>query len=112
MVSRHIPDLAISMCGGLATDKPITPSQFLSGYITHSDFISRLREDKDLLNNPNLVVRINEKYTSWSAAAPLVLSLILYKELLDSELACDLTKDGLAVNLSLDQKPGTTNEKC
>jgi len=111
LVSRHIPDLAISLCGGLGTAKAITPSQFLSGYVTHSDFVSRLREDKDLLNNPNLVVRINEKYTSWSVAAPFVLSLLLYKEPLAPDLASELTKDGLEVNLCLEEKPEACRKK-
>ncbi len=39
----------------------------------------RVRLDKNFLKNPSLVVRMNEKYTCFSTAAPLLVSLLMSK---------------------------------
>lgn len=39
----------------------------------------RVREDKQFLNNPRLVFRVNEKYTSWNEAAPILMAVIMFK---------------------------------
>jgi len=39
----------------------------------------RVRQDKNFLNNPSLVVRVNEKYTSFSMAAPILMSVLMFK---------------------------------
>ena len=42
-------------------------------------YILRLRENRDLLADERLVVRLNDKYVSWTAAAPVILSVALFK---------------------------------
>ena len=39
----------------------------------------RVRQDKNFLNNPSLVVRVNEKYTSFNMAAPILMSVLMFK---------------------------------
>jgi hypothetical protein len=39
----------------------------------------RVRLDKNFLYSPSLVVRMKEKYTSFSTAAPLLVSLLMSK---------------------------------
>jgi phosphatidate phosphatase LPIN len=101
-LANHFPDFAISLCGGLGAGGEISPELFREKTVSFQDFVARLREDRSFLSNPDLTVRINEKYTTWSDAAPLILSVILYKEQLPSDLSTELLKDGLKVNLSLD----------
>ena len=38
-----------------------------------------MRQDKNFLNNPSLVVRVNEKYTSFNMAAPILMSVLMFK---------------------------------
>ncbi|XP_023336375.1 phosphatidate phosphatase LPIN2 isoform X1 [Eurytemora carolleeae] len=104
ILSRHFPDFSISLCGGLGSKGEISPEVFREKIVTLEDFTARLREDRNFLNHPDLTVRINEKYTTWNNAAPLLLSLILYKEPLPSDLVAEMLKEGLKVNLSLDAK--------
>jgi hypothetical protein len=39
----------------------------------------RVRLDKNFLKNPSLVVRMNDKYSSFSMAAPVLVSLLMSK---------------------------------
>ncbi len=39
----------------------------------------RVRLDKNFLNSPSLVVRMKEKYSSFSTAAPVLVSLLMSK---------------------------------
>jgi hypothetical protein len=39
----------------------------------------RVRQDKNFLNNPSLVVRVNERYTSFAMAAPILMSVLMFK---------------------------------
>jgi hypothetical protein len=47
--------------------------------ITTRMLLFRVRLDKNFLKNPSLVVRMKEKYSSFSAAAPLLVSLLMSK---------------------------------
>ena len=106
LVSQHLPDLAVSLCGGLE-DKSITPSQFNSGLLTYTQFLERLKESSPVLADPNLVVRLEEKYVSWTTASPILLSLMFFKKPLPKETIEDILKDGLPVNLNLSAEEAT-----
>ena len=106
LVSQHLPDLAVSLCGGLE-DKSITPSQFNSGLLTYTQFLERLKESSPLLADPNLVVRLEEKYVSWTTASPILLSLMFFKKPLPKETIEVILKDGLPVNLNLSAEEAT-----
>merc|ERR1711974_479942 len=106
LVSQHLPDLAVSLCGSLE-DKSITPSQFNSGLLTYTQFLERLKESSPVLADPNLVVRLEEKYVSWTTASPILLSLVFFKKPLPKESIEDILKDGLPVNLNLSAEEAT-----
>merc|ERR1711974_592859 len=106
LVSQHLPDLAVSLCGGLE-DKSITPSQFNSGLLTYTQFLERLKESSPVLADPNLVVRLEEKYVSWTTASPILLSLMFFKKPLPKESIEYILKDGLPVNLNLSAEEAT-----
>merc|ERR1719474_812241 len=99
-VSKHVPDLAASLCGGLDT-KNITPEKFEEKILTYQGLIDLLNKDTNLSSNPNLVIRANEKYMSWNTAAPILFSLLLYNQPLPETLLKTLTKEALDANLDI-----------
>jgi len=59
-----------------------------------------------------VVIRMNDKYTTWNNAAPILFSILLYKEPLPFELTSELTKDALSVNLSLEDEKDNTDARA
>ena len=100
LASRYIPDLAVSLCGGLQ-DRSITPDQFASGLLSHEQFLQKIKETSPLLEDPDFVVRLHEKYVSWSTASPILFSLMFFKKPLPTEAVEEMLKLGLPVNLNL-----------
>jgi len=102
LISRHLPDLAASLCGGLS-DSTITPGQFEEHLLTYDQFLEKVSNSAahGVLSDPNLVIRVHEKYLSWDKAAPILLSLLLYKQPLPSDIVGKIIKDGLDVNINI-----------
>eukprot|EP00092_Neocalanus_flemingeri_P029079 GFUD01031566.1.p1 GENE.GFUD01031566.1~~GFUD01031566.1.p1 ORF type:complete len:914 (+),score=294.80 GFUD01031566.1:301-3042(+) len=100
VLSNHLPDLAASMCGGLA-EGDITLEKFEEHILTFSDFVEQMRTEKSILTDPNLVIRVHEKYLTWTAAAPLLLSVMLFKQPLPGDVVEEITKDCLNVNINM-----------
>ena len=103
LISRHLPDLAASLCGGL-TDASITPDQFEAHILSYQEFLDRTSSSAGsggVLTDPNLVIRVHEKYLSWEKAAPILLSILLYKQPLPSDVVEKIIKDGLDVNINI-----------
>jgi len=102
LISRHLPDLAASRCGGL-TDASITPHQFETNLVTYAQFLDCLSTSgaNSFMNDPNLVIRVHEKYLSWDKASPILLSVLLFKQPLPADLVTECIKDGLDVNINI-----------
>ena len=103
LISRHLPDLAASTCGGLS-DSSITPDQFEAHLLSYQEFLERTSSSAGnggILTDPNLVIRVHEKYLSWEKAAPVLLSILLYKQPLPSDVVDNIIKDGLDVNINI-----------
>ena len=102
LISCHYPDLAASLCGGLS-DSSITVNTFEKNLLTYEEFTENLRQGKEegIMSNPNLVIRVHEKYLSWQKAAPILISILLYKQPLPSDIVAKLLKDGLDVNINI-----------
>ena len=64
-------------------------------------FLERLKSGPSLLEDPRLVIRLHEKYLSWSKAAPILLSIMLFRQPLPPDVVEDIVKDGIDVNLNL-----------
>jgi hypothetical protein len=66
----------------------------LVGFI--NDITCRVRQDKNFLNNSSLVVRVNEKYTSFSMAAPILMSVLMFKVRIIGTLIPSFVFNGVA----------------
>ncbi|KAM4592968.1 phosphatidate phosphatase LPIN1 isoform 2-T2 [Odontesthes bonariensis] len=71
-----LPHVAISLCGGLTDNKEITREEFLERAISYQEF----SENPTIIDDPNLVVKIGNKYYNWSTAAPVMLAMQVYKK--------------------------------
>uniref|UniRef100_A0A8C3HJW9 Lipin 1 n=1 Tax=Chrysemys picta bellii TaxID=8478 RepID=A0A8C3HJW9_CHRPI len=78
---RDLPSIAISLCGGLSDNKEITKDQFLEQAVTYQQFV----DNPAIIDDPNLVVKIGNKYYNWTTAAPLLLAMQAFQKPLPKE---------------------------
>ncbi|CAB1334991.1 unnamed protein product [Coregonus sp. 'balchen'] len=71
-----MPNIAISLCGGLTDNREITNEQFQERAISYQQFT----ENPSIIDDPNLVVKIGTKYYNWTTAAPLMLAMQVYQK--------------------------------
>ncbi|XP_047225441.1 phosphatidate phosphatase LPIN2 isoform X2 [Girardinichthys multiradiatus] len=71
-----LPDVTLSLCGGLTENAEISKERFMEHIITYNEFA----ENPAIIDNPNLVVRIGNRYYNWTLAAPLILSLQAFQK--------------------------------
>ncbi|KAK6619575.1 hypothetical protein RUM43_012332 [Polyplax serrata] len=67
-------DVAISLCGNLETG--LSDELFNQFIVSYDDFVN----NPMVIENPDLVVRVDGKYYNWRTACPLIMSLALYKK--------------------------------
>ncbi|CAB3371054.1 Hypothetical predicted protein [Cloeon dipterum] len=72
-------DLALSLCGPLDLSNPPSEEVFSNAMISQAEF----RKNPALLENPALVVRLNNTLKTWREAAPEVMSLLLFQQPLE-----------------------------
>ncbi|XP_029468086.1 phosphatidate phosphatase LPIN3 [Rhinatrema bivittatum] len=70
-ISQLGDKVKVSLCGGLGDRGEIQHKKFKEHKLTYN----MLASNPALLEDPNLVVRINKKYYNWAVAAPMILSL-------------------------------------
>lgn len=76
VINRGYQDIAFSLCGRLHEYEGDFPeSLFLQSLVTYDDFC----ENTNILDNPDLVIRCGGKYLNWAAAAPQIMSLVLFQ---------------------------------
>lgn len=75
---RALPDVALSLCGNFGDQIDPPEELFLQSLVTYDDFA----ENPRLIENPDLLVRIGNKYYTWQAACPIVMSWVLYQRFL------------------------------
>ena len=51
------PDISLSLCGGLKESEEIPTDRFLQDLVTYDD----LCQNPDIMQNPNLVIKIDDK---------------------------------------------------
>ncbi|KAM4842262.1 phosphatidate phosphatase LPIN3 [Thomomys bottae] len=94
---EHVPDslqdsmdtIALSLCGGLADSRDISLEKFNQHIVSYQD----LTKNPGLLDDPNLVVKINEKHYNWAVAAPMILSLQAFQKNLPKSTVDKLEKE-------------------
>ncbi|CAN9506928.1 unnamed protein product [Ophioblennius macclurei] len=73
---NDLPHVAISLCGGLTDNREITREQFLERSVSYQQF----SENPSIIDDPNLVVKIGNKYYNWNTAAPVMLAMQVYQK--------------------------------
>ncbi|KAM7174063.1 phosphatidate phosphatase LPIN1 isoform 3-T6 [Macrochelys suwanniensis] len=86
---RDLPSIAISLCGGLSDDKEITKDQFLQQAVTYQQFV----DNPAIIDDPNLVVKIGNKYYNWTTAAPLLLAMQAFQKPLPKATVESIMRD-------------------
>uniref|UniRef100_A0A8D3B5H3 phosphatidate phosphatase n=1 Tax=Scophthalmus maximus TaxID=52904 RepID=A0A8D3B5H3_SCOMX len=71
-----LPDVTLSLCGGVGEKSEISKEKFTEHIITYNEFA----ENPAIIDNPNLVVRIANRYYNWTLAAPLILSMQAFQK--------------------------------
>ncbi|KAM9322232.1 phosphatidate phosphatase LPIN2 isoform 2-T2 [Pholidichthys leucotaenia] len=74
--ASDLPDVTLSLCGGLTENAEISKERFMEHTITYNEFA----ENPAIIDNPNLVVKIGNRYYNWTLAAPLILSLQAFQK--------------------------------
>uniref|UniRef100_A0A671KHP8 phosphatidate phosphatase n=1 Tax=Sinocyclocheilus anshuiensis TaxID=1608454 RepID=A0A671KHP8_9TELE len=74
--ASDLPDVTLSLCGGLSENGEISKEKFMEHIITYHEFA----ENPAIIDNPNLVVKIGNRYYNWTLAAPLILSLQAFQK--------------------------------
>ncbi|KAK2900902.1 hypothetical protein Q8A67_009017 [Cirrhinus molitorella] len=74
--ASDLPDVTLSLCGGLSENGEISKEKFMEHIISYHEFA----ENPAIIDNPNLVVKIGNRYYNWTLAAPLILSLQAFQK--------------------------------
>uniref|UniRef100_A0A3B1JZA7 phosphatidate phosphatase n=1 Tax=Astyanax mexicanus TaxID=7994 RepID=A0A3B1JZA7_ASTMX len=71
-----LPAVSLSLCGGLGDNAHVNKEKFLEHIVTYQQFA----DNPAIIDNPNLVVRIDNRYYNWTLAAPLILSMQAFQK--------------------------------
>ncbi|XP_061877556.1 phosphatidate phosphatase LPIN2-like [Entelurus aequoreus] len=74
--ATELPDVTLSLCGGMSDNSEIDNERFMDHIITYHEFAA----NPAIIDNPNLVVRIGHRYYNWTLAAPLILSMQAFQK--------------------------------
>ncbi|XP_053310150.1 phosphatidate phosphatase LPIN3 isoform X1 [Spea bombifrons] len=72
--SQQKDSMALSLCGGLTDSWDIAMEIFLKHQISYFEFC----QNPSLIEDPRLVVRIEDKFYNWAAAAPIILCMQVF----------------------------------
>lgn len=78
--------LALSLCLDQITSEENLEKVFSDNLVTLEQFSA---EPWKILNHPNLLLRISGKYLNWEKAAPLLVSMIAFKSILNGTEDCE-----------------------
>ncbi|XP_006880734.1 PREDICTED: phosphatidate phosphatase LPIN1 isoform X2 [Elephantulus edwardii] len=86
---RDLPSIAISLCGGLNDNREITKDVFLEQAVSYQQFV----DNPAIIDDPNLVVKIGNKYYNWTTAAPLLLAMQAFQKPLPKATVESIMRD-------------------
>ncbi|KAM9635600.1 phosphatidate phosphatase LPIN1 isoform 2-T7 [Trichechus inunguis] len=86
---RDLPSIAISLCGGLSDNREITKDAFLEQAVSYQQFV----DNPAIIDDPNLVVKIGNKYYNWMTAAPLLLAMQAFQKPLPKATVESIMRD-------------------
>ncbi|GAA6106210.1 phosphatidate phosphatase LPIN2 isoform X2 [Tachysurus ichikawai] len=73
-----LPTVSLSLCGGLGDNAHVNKEKFLEHIVTYKQFA----DNPGIIENPNMVVKIDHRYYNWTLAAPLILSMQAFQKTL------------------------------
>lgn len=82
-------EIAMSLCGGLTTTSTPSEEAFLHHIITYDEFVA----NPTLVNNPNLVIRVDGKMYNWHIAGPIIMSIAAFQKPLPQEVISTLSTE-------------------
>nr|XP_054761156.1 phosphatidate phosphatase LPIN2-like [Lytechinus pictus] len=89
---EYLRGMELSLCGGLKEDEDtIELDHFKKHLISYEEFI----KEPNMLANPKLVIRINNKFFNWQMAGPIVISQLAFQKPLPVDVASNLMKENL-----------------
>ncbi|KAI6056165.1 phosphatidate phosphatase LPIN1 isoform X3 [Marmota monax] len=86
---RDLPSIAISLCGGLSDHREIMKDAFLEQAVSYQQFV----DNPAIIDDPNLVVKIGNKYYNWMTAAPLLLAMQAFQKPLPKATVESIMRD-------------------
>uniref|UniRef100_A0A8C2UMR1 phosphatidate phosphatase n=2 Tax=Chinchilla lanigera TaxID=34839 RepID=A0A8C2UMR1_CHILA len=86
---RDLPSIAISLCGGLSDHREVTTDAFLEQAVSYQQFV----DNPGIIDDPNLVVKIGNKYYNWTTAAPLLLAMQAFQKPLPKATVESIMRD-------------------
>lgn len=86
---RDLPSIAISLCGGLSDHREITKDAFLEQAVSYQQFA----DNPAIIDDPNLVVKVGNKYYNWTTAAPLLLAMQAFQKPLPKATVESIMRD-------------------
>ncbi|KAM6149746.1 phosphatidate phosphatase LPIN1 isoform 4-T4 [Erethizon dorsatum] len=86
---RDLPSIAISLCGGLSDHQEVTTDAFLEQAVSYQQFV----DNPGIIDDPNLVVKIGNKYYNWTTAAPLLLAMQAFQKPLPKATVESIMRD-------------------
>uniref|UniRef100_A0A1B6DRR3 LNS2/PITP domain-containing protein n=3 Tax=Clastoptera arizonana TaxID=38151 RepID=A0A1B6DRR3_9HEMI len=87
--NKSFGEISLSLCGGLGGAKNPSDEDFLHHIVTYEEFTN----DPMLVENPNLVVRIDGKMYNWKTACPIVMSALIFQKPLPEDVTSRLCTD-------------------
>ncbi|KAK3088821.1 hypothetical protein FSP39_024180 [Pinctada imbricata] len=88
---KSLGNFSLSLCGGLSDRKEVTLDKFMQHIVTFQD----LCDDCGMISNPDLVVRVGDKYYNWQTAAPMVLAQVVFGQKLPDETINKLIQENM-----------------
>ncbi|XP_063071200.1 zgc:123305 isoform X2 [Engraulis encrasicolus] len=82
-------DVTMSLCGRDKGMSQINKEKFMEHVVTFQQFVS----NPGIIDDPNLVICINNKYYNWAVAAPMILSMQAFQRRLPKSTVEKLVKD-------------------
>ncbi len=97
-------EIELSLCGHriYQNDQEDIAQVFEEGKVSYEEYSN---DPLSILENPNLLIRFEDKLYEWKAAAPLILSLLAYKKPLPYEIMKQLTSGKKPPAKKVPEKP-------
>uniref|UniRef100_UPI00398EE47B phosphatidate phosphatase LPIN2-like n=1 Tax=Pristiophorus japonicus TaxID=55135 RepID=UPI00398EE47B len=87
--ASELPDVNLSLCGGLTDNNEISQEKFVQHMVTYQELV----ENPGIIDDPNLVIGINKKYYNWAVAAPMILCIQAFQKNLPKATIDKLVKE-------------------